>query len=183
MAAHPLAYCPTCKIVFPIAPPAGGTVVFKNSTTSCPNGHFARILNPAHQKFEAELQAALGVHHQPVRNPILALWEKLGRREIAAEQAQAEAERIKPGLGSIFSPASFSDPIKKAILEALIADLAAESGPNEAPQVAQQDIIASSAAPEAEAPQEPPQKLKGGNRAFQRRLRHQHRMLMNPRSR
>ena len=99
MAAHPLAYCPTCKVVFPIAPPQGGTVVFKNSTTSCRDGHFARILTPGQQAFEAQSQAALGIHYEAIRQPILALWGKLSRGEIAPALALAEAERTKPGLG------------------------------------------------------------------------------------
>jgi len=184
MAVHPLAYCPTCKIVFPLVPPQGGTLVFKNSTTKCPDGHFARILNPAHQIFEVELKATLGTHHQSVRRPILGLWEKLRRHEIEPDAAQAEAERVRPGLGSIFDPANFSDPVRKAIVEALIADLsaAADAEPvSEAPQ-----IVVANPAPAAgiEAPCEmlKPRRI-SSNRAFQRYLRRQQRVLMNPRHR
>ena len=191
MAAHPLAYCPTCKIVFPLVPPQGGTVVFQNSTTNCPDGRFARILNAAHQGFEAEVKATLGIHHQAVRRPVLALWEKLRRREIEPEQAQAEAERTRPGLGLIFNPANFSDPIRKAIVEALIADLDAEADPEppvarEVPQVPQvpQIVVANPPpTPKAEAHREMLKPRRTSNRALQRHLRHQHRLLMNPRHR
>jgi hypothetical protein len=185
MPAHPLAYCPTCKVVFPIAPPEGGTVVFKNSTTSCPNGHFSRILKGGHQAFEAELQAAVGIHHQTIRQPILALWGKLSRGEITPVQAQAEAEQAKPGLGVLFNPANSSDPVKKAIVEALIADLGAEAEPSAEPPAAPQIVVANPA-PASSSPEAArviPMRPKGGNRAFQRRLRHQHRVLMNPRVR
>ena len=183
--AHPLAYCPTCRIAFPIAPRLeGGTRVFQNSTTNCPNGHFARILNAHYQAFETEIQAALRAHGQAVRKAIPALWERLLRREMTPEQAQQEAERIKSGLGSIFNAANFSDPVKKAILEALIADFAATSEHDEEPSVVAHDAtIDIPPIPEAEAPQDIQEKRKGGNRAFQRSLRHRQRVLMNPRSR
>jgi hypothetical protein len=182
MAAHPLAYCPTCKVVFPIAPPAGGTVVFKNSTTSCPDGHFARILKAGHQAFDTELHAAIGIHHQTIRQPILALWGKLSRGETEPAQAQAEAERAKPGLGVLFNPANFSDPVRKAIVEALIADLGAEAKPSAEPPTTPQVVVANPVPSlKSEAAGELPAKI--SNRAFQRRLRHQHRVLMNPRHR
>ena len=183
--AHPLAYCPTCRIAFPIAPRLeGGTRVFQNSTTNCPNGHFARILNAHYQAFEAEIQATLEIHGQAARKAILALWEKLLRREMTPEQAQQEAERIKSGLGSIFNAANFSDPVRKAILEALNADFAAASKQNEELSLLEHNAtIDVPPIPEAEAPQDIQEKRKGGNRAFQRSLRHRQRVLMNPRSR
>jgi hypothetical protein len=191
MAAHPLAYCPTCKIVFPLVPPQGGTVVFKNSTASCPDGHFARILNAVHQAFEAEVKATLGIHHQAVRRPVLALWEKLRRREIEAEEAQAQAEHTRPGLGLIFNPANFSDPVKKAIVETLIAELGAEAEPEapvvpqapHVPQIPQIVVPNPVPAPKTEATRELLKPRRISNRAFQRHLRHQHRLLMNPRHR
>jgi len=188
MAAHPLAYCPTCKIVFPLVPPQGGTVVFKNSTTNCPDGHFARILNAAHQHFETEVRATLGIHHQAVRQPVLALWEKLRRREIEAAEAQAQAERTRPGLGLIFNPANFSDPVRQAIIEALIADLGAEAEPaapvvHEVPQAPQIVVANPAPTPKTEGPREMLKPRPMSNRAFQRQLRHQHRVLMNPRHR
>ena len=183
MAAYPLAYCPTCRIVFPLVPPRSGTVVFKNSTTNCPDGHFARILNAAHQIFEAEVRATLGIHHQAVRRPVLALWEKLRRQEIEPDAAQAEAERTRPGLGLIFDPANFSDPVRKAIVEALIADLsaAAEAEPvSQAPQI----VVANQPpAPRTEASCDLLKPRRASNRAFQRYLRRQQRVLMNPRHR
>jgi hypothetical protein len=188
MAAHPLAYCPTCKIIFPLVPPEGGTVVFKNSTTNCPDGHFARILKAVHLGFEAEVRATLGINHQAVRRPVLALWEKLRRGEIEPELAQAEAERTRPGLGLIFNPQNFSDPIRKAIVEALIADLDAEADPeppavSEVPQVPQVVVVKAAPAPEADAPRAMLKPHRISNRAFQRHLRHQQRVLMNPRHR
>ena len=61
--AHPLAYCPTCKVAFPIATRrVGGAFVVQNSTTHCPNGHFARILNAHYQAVESEIEAALEHH-------------------------------------------------------------------------------------------------------------------------
>jgi hypothetical protein len=177
--AHPLAYCPTCKLAFPIAPRhEGGTVVFQNSTTNCPNGHFARILNAHYQSFETEIRATLGNYGQSVHRAALALWERLRRRGITPEQAQEEAERIKLGLGSIFNAANFSDPVRKAILEALVGTPVATSEHNEEPSILQQDVTLH----EAKAPQEIQEKRKGGNRAFQRSLRHRQRVLMNPRS-
>lgn len=188
MAAHPLAYCPTCKIIFPLVPPEGGTVVFKNSTTNCPDGHFSRILKAAHLGFEAEVKATLGIHHQALRRPVLALWEKLRRGEIEPEQAQAEAERTRPGLGLIFNPLNFSDPIRKAIVEALIADLGAEADPeppavSEVLQLPQVVVANPTPAPEVDAPHAMLKPRGISNRAFQRHLRHQHRVLMNPRHR
>jgi hypothetical protein len=173
--AHPLAFCPTCKIAFPVAPRReGGTLVFQNSTTNCPNGHFARILNAHYQTFESEIRAILETNGQMARKAVPTLWEKLHRQEATPEQAQKEAERTKPGLGSIFSAANFTDPTKKAILEALITDFVAAS--EHAPAI---DHLA----PEANGPQELQERRKGGNRAFQRSLRHRQRVLMNPRSR
>jgi hypothetical protein len=182
--AHPLAYCPTCKIAFPIAPRLeGGTVVFQNSTTNCPNGHFARILNAHYQTFESEIQATLGNHGPGARKAILALWERLRRQEIAPEQAQAEAERIKSGLGSIFNAANFSDPTRKAILEALITAVAGSEHNEELSTARQTTTVDVPPTPETKSHQEMQEKRKGGNRAFQRSLRHKQRMLMNPRGR
>jgi hypothetical protein len=179
--AHPLAYCPTCKIAFPIAPRReGGTLVFQNSTTNCPNGHFARILNAHYQTFESEIRATLEAGGRAAHKAVPTLWERLRRRETTAEQAREEAERTKPGLGSIFNAANFADPTKTAILEALIADFAATT--EYTPTIAQQNIDVAGT-PEASAPQELQERRKGGNRAFQRSLRHRQRVLMNPRSR
>jgi hypothetical protein len=179
--AHPLAYCPTCKIAFPIAPQReGGTLVFQNSTTNCPNGHFARILNAHYQTFETEIRATLEIGGQAAHKAVLALWERLCRRETTPENAQEEAEGIKPGLGSIFNAANFTDPTRKAILEALITDFIATS--EHAPTIIQQNVTTDAPrTPKANAPQEIPEKRKGGNRALQRSLRHRQRVLMNPR--
>jgi hypothetical protein len=179
--AHPLAYCPTCKIAFPIVPRReGGTLVFQNSTTNCPNGPFARILNAHYQAFETEIRAALGnVQGKSAHAAVLALWERLRRHDITPEQAQDEAERIKPGIGSIFSAANFADPVREAILEALVGALVATSEHNGEPSIVQQDVPLH----EAKASHEIQEKRKGGNRAFQRSLRHRQRVLMNPRNR
>jgi hypothetical protein len=182
-APQPLAYCPTCKIAFPIATRReGGSFVVQNSTTNCPNGHFARILNAHYQAIEGEIQGTLESHGQGAYRAILALWERLRRAELAAEQAQAEAERIKSGLGSLFIAENFSDPTRKAILEALISAFAGSAGEEQPAfvQSAGQDV---SAVPETESSQEMQAKRKGGNRALQRSLRHRQRLLMNPRSR
>ena len=181
--ARPLAYCPTCEIAFPIATRSeGGAFVVQNSTTNCPNGHFARILNAHYQTFESEIQETLGICGQAARKAVLALWEKLCRQEITPEQAQAEAEKINSGLGPIFNAANLSDPTRKAILEALIPAFVAGSEHTEAPSVVQQDVTkAVSPIPEAKAQREVQEKRKGGNRAFQRSLRHKQRVLMNPR--
>jgi hypothetical protein len=181
---HPLAYCPTCKIAFPVAPRRErGTLVFQNSTTNCPNGHFARVLNAHYQAFESEIQATLGDHGHGTHKAVPALWGRLCRGEIAPEQAQAEVERIKSGLGSIFSAANLADPTRKAILEALIAAFAASEHDDE-PSITQQTAtIDGPPVPAAKSHREIQEKRKGGNRAFQRSLRHRQRMLMNPRGR
>jgi hypothetical protein len=182
--ARPLAYCPTCKIAFPIAPRLErGTLVFQNSTTNCPNGHFARILNAHYQIFESEIQATLEIHGQGARKAILAFWERLRRGEIASKQAQMETEGIRSGLGSIFSAANFTDPTKKAILEALITAFVAEYERDEEPSFIRRNVIDAPPSPEAKASQEIQESRKGGNRALQRSLRHKQRVLMNPRSR
>src|ERR1700722_2267304 len=125
---RPLAYCPTCKIAFPIAPRAeGGTLVFQNSTTTCPNGHFARILNAHYQAFEAEVQGMLESNGRAAHRAVLALWNRVRADKIAAEQTRAQAERTRPGLGSIFDAVNLSDPVKKAILDALISAFVATS--------------------------------------------------------
>jgi hypothetical protein len=179
---HPLAYCPTCKVAFPIATRReGGTFVVQNSTTNCPNGHFARILNAHYQAIESEIQGTLESHGQGAYRAILALWERLRRAEVAQEQAEAEAERIRSGLGSLFIAANFSDPTRKAVLEALISAFAASAGEEE-PSIAQPSIDVPPV-PEAQSFQEMQATRKGGNRAFQRSLRHRQRLLMNPRSR
>jgi hypothetical protein len=182
--AHPLAYCPTCRIAFPLAKRReGGTFVVQNSSTNCPNGHFARVLNAHYQAFEAEVQATLENGGQAVRKPVLGLWRKLHRQEMTSEQAQAEAERTKPGLGSIFDAGNFFDPTRKAVLEALIGAYAGLE-PDEESSITPQEVAMNvPAIPEAKAPQEMREKLKGGNRAFQRSQRHKQRLLMNPRSR
>jgi hypothetical protein len=175
---RPLAYCPTCRIAFPIVPRAeGGTLVFQNSTTTCPNGHFARILNAHYQAFETETQAMLESNGREAHRAVLALWNRVRAGEITAEQARADVERTRPGLSSIFSAANFSDPVKKAILDALISDFVATSERNEERSV---DVAAT---PEAHPRADMPERRKGGNRALQRSLRHKQRLLMNPRSR
>jgi hypothetical protein len=182
--AHPLAYCPTCRAAFPIATGGGGgTFVVQNSTTTCPNGHFARILTPHYQAIEAEIRGALEGHGQAARKVIRSIWERLSRRDITPEQAQTEADTTKPGLGSIFNAANFTDPTRKAILETLIADFVAGLEPDEEAPVV--EGVATSASPISGAPahREMPEKRKRGNRAFQRSLRHKQRMLMNPRVR
>jgi hypothetical protein len=179
--AHPLAYCPTCKRAFPIA--AGresGTFVVRNSTTNCPNGHFARILNAHYQAFETEARAALATLGQGTHKSVWAIWERLSHGETSSEQAQAEAERT--GLGAIFNAANFSDPTRRAILEVLLTDLAARPGSYEEPSLVQQDVTMD-APPVPEALRPVQEKRKGGNRAFQRSLRHRQRVLMNPRVR
>jgi hypothetical protein len=180
--ARPLAYCPTCEIAFPIATRSeGGAFVVQNSTTHCPNGHFARILNAHYQAFETETQAALEINGPVGRKRILALWDKLRRQELTPEQAQAEAEKISAGLGSIFQAENLSDPTRKAILQALIPAFVAGSEHDEEP-IAQQDVaVPATLIPEGKAPHEVPERRKGGNRAFQRSLRHKQRVLMNPR--
>jgi hypothetical protein len=182
--AHPLAYCPTCRIAFPLAKRReGGAFVVQNSSTNCPNGHFARVLNAHYQAFETHVQATLENGGQAARKPVLGLWRRLHRQEMSPERAQAEAERIKPGLGSIFDAANFSDPTRKAVLEALIT-AAAGSEPDEEPSSPPQDVVVNApAAIEAKAVQELREKRTGGNRAFQRSLRHKQRLLMNPRGR
>jgi hypothetical protein len=182
--AHPLAYCPTCRSAFPIATGReGGTFVVQNSTTTCPNGHFARVLTPHYQAVETEIRGALECHGQAARKAIRSLWKRLSRRETTPEQAQAEADTTKPGLGSIFNAANFADPTRKAILEALITDFVTGFEPDEEAPVV--EGVATSTPPISEAPthREILEKRKGGNRAFQRSLRHKQRTLMNPRVR
>jgi hypothetical protein len=182
--AHPLAYCPTCRSAFPIATGReSGTFVVQNSTTTCPNGHFARVLTPHYQAIESEIRAALENPGRAARKAIRSVCERLRHREITPEQAQAEADTAKPGLGSIFNAENFSDPTRKAILEALITDFIVGFEPDEEAPVV--EVVATSATPMSEAPThlEMPEKRKGGNRAFQRSLRHKQRMLMNPRVR
>jgi hypothetical protein len=175
---RPLAFCPTCKIAFPIVPrPEGGTLVFQNSTTTCPNGHFARILNAHYQAFETEIQSTLESNGRAAHRAVLALWRRVCAHGITPEQAHAEVERTKPGVVSIFKAENFSDPVRKAILDALITAFVASSELDPEPS------ISSSPTPEADALRDMPEVRKGGNRAFQRSLRHKQRMLMNPRSR
>jgi len=181
---HPLAYCPTCKVAFPVAPRRErGTLVFQNSTTNCPNGHFARVLNAHYQAFESEIQATLGNHGRGAHKAVPAIWGRLCRGEIAPGQAQAEAEGIRSGLGSIFSAANLADPTRKAILEVLITAFAASEHDDEPPTTQQTATIDGPPVPEAKSHREIQEKRKGGNRAFQRSLRHRQRMLMNPRGR
>jgi hypothetical protein len=175
---RPLAYCPTCKVAFPIVPrPEGGTLVFQNSTTACPNGHFARILNAHYQAFETEIQATLESNGRAAHRAVLALWKRICAHEITPEQAHAEAERTRPGLVSIFKAENFSDPVKTAILDALVTAFVATSELDPEPSISASPI------PQADALQDLPEVRKGGNRAFQRSLRHKQRVLMNPRSR
>jgi hypothetical protein len=182
--AHPLAYCPTCKIAFPIATRReGGTFVVQNSTTNCPNGHFARILNAHYQAFESEIQATLENHGPGARNAIRTLWERLRNEEITPAQAQVEADRIKSGLGSIFDAANLSDPTRKAILEALVSAFTGSAHDEEPSMPRQSAALDVPPAPEAKTPEEVKERRKGGNRAFQRSLRHRQRLLMNPRAR
>jgi hypothetical protein len=182
--ARPLAYCPTCQVAFPIATRrVGGAFVVQNSTTHCPNGHFARILNAHYQAVESEIEATLEHHGVGARKAIRALWDRLRGGEMAPEQAQAEADGMKAGLGAIFEPTNFSDPTRKAILEALIAAFlgSADDEESSVPQPSAAPDIPSM--PEIKSPQEIEPKRKGGNRAFQRSLRHRQRLLMNPRGR
>src|SRR5580704_943038 len=175
---RPLAYCPTCKIAFPIVPrPEGGTLVFQNSTTTCPNGHFARILTAHYQAFEAEIQAILESNGRAAHRAVLALWKRICAHEITPEQAHAEAERTRPGPVSIFKAENFSDPVRTAILEVLITDFVATTEHDEEP------ATNTSSTPEADALRDTLEKRKRGNRAFQRSLRHRQRVLMNPRTR
>jgi len=165
-------------VAFPLAPRAeGGTLVFQNSTTTCPNGHFARILNAHYQAFEAEIQAMLELNGRAAHRAVLALWNRVRAGEITAEQARTEVERTRPGLDSIFDAVNFSDPVKKAILDALLTAFVAT------PERDEERSVDVSPPPEAQALRDMPEKRKGGNRAFQRSLRHKQRMLMNPRGR
>jgi hypothetical protein len=174
---RPLAYCPTCKVAFPIVRlPEGGTLVFQNSTTTCPNGHFARILNAHYQAFDAEIQSILESNGRAAHRAVLALWKRVCDREITPEQPHAEAEKTRAGL-SIFKAENFSDPVKTAILDALVTAFVATSELDPEPSVNASPI------PQADALRGLPEKRKGGNRAFQRSLRHKQRVLMNPRSR
>jgi hypothetical protein len=182
--AHPLAYCPTCRSAFPIGTGgAGGAFVVQNSTTTCPNGHFARVLTPHYQAFETEIRAALESPGQAARKAVRSLWERLSRRDVTPAQAQAEADATKPGLGLIFDAANFADPTRKAILEALVTDFIAGFEHDE--EAAVVEGVATPVPPMSKAPthREMPEKRAGGNRAFQRSLRHKQRMLMNPRVR
>lgn len=182
--AHPLAYCPTCKTAFPLATGReSGTFVIQNSTTSCPNGHFARILTPHYQAIEAEIRGALEHRGPAARKVIRSLWERLSRRDMTPEQAQAEADATGPGLDLIFNVANFTDPTRKAILETLITDFVAGLEPHEEAPVVEGVTPSAPPTPEAPTHREMAEKHKGGNRAFQRSLRHKQRMLMNPRVR
>ena len=182
--AHPLAYCPTCKVAFPIATRrVGGAFVVQNSTTHCPNGHFARILNAHYQAVESEIEATLEHHGIGARKAIRSLWERLSHAEMAPEQAQAEADGIKSGLGAIFEPANFSDPTRKAILEALLTAFTGSADEEEASVPQPSAALDVPSVPEAMSPPELKPKRKGGNRSFQRSLRHRQRLLMNPRGR
>ncbi len=107
---------------------------------------------------------------------VLALWNRVRAGEITAEQARAEVEKSRPGLHSIFDAANFSDPVKKAILDALVTDFVAPSEHDEEPSIV-------FLRPRKPTLRDMPEKRKGGNRAFQRSLRHKQRMLMNPRGR
>jgi hypothetical protein len=181
--AHPLAYCPTCKVAFPIATRrVGGAFVVQNSTTHCPNGHFARILNAHYQAIESEIGAALEHHGIGARKAIRSLWERVRHAEMTPEQAQAEADGTKSGLGVIFEPANFSDPTRNAILEALLTAFVG-SADEEEPSVPQPSAAPDPLVDEAKSPQQIKPKRKGGNRAFQRSTRHRQRLLMNPRAR
>jgi hypothetical protein len=180
---RPLAYCPTCRIAFPIATRReGGTFVVQNSTTNCPNGHFARILNAHYQAFESEIQATLATHGRGAYRAILALWEKLRRAEVTPEQAQAEAERIRSGLGSIFGTINYSDPPERQFWK------------RSSPPLRNPPTVRNHPSPNRVRPKmlllplkssrlKRCRKRKGGNRAFQRSLRHRQRLLMNPRIR
>jgi hypothetical protein len=199
-ATHPLAYCPTCKIVFPVATRPDGGVVIKNGMTNCANGHFARVLTAGYQAFEAEIHAALGIHPEIVRKPLVPIVQRLDFGVLSVAEAQAEADAIRPGLGSLFSEANISDPIKRATLTALIVGADVPSGPKAAsvveasPPAVQPDLVEpdeptavqeeeqSMAPVSAEAAPDVPTR-KGGNRAIQRRLRHLQRLLLNPRGR
>ena len=119
----------------------------------------------------------LELNGRAAHRAVLALWNRVRAGEITAEQARAEVERTRPGLDSIFDAVNFSDPVKKAILDALISAFVATSERDEERSI---DV---SPTPEAHALAVMPEKRKGGNRAFQRSLRHKQRMLMNPRGR
>lgn len=201
-AGHPLAYCPTCKIVFPVSTRPDGGVVIKNGMTNCSNGHFARVLTAGHQAYESEIHAALGIHPELVRKPLLPIVRRLDRGALSAAEAQAEAEAIRPGLSSLFNDANISDPIKRATLTALIGGAgdgsesvkppALESDEPPTVQADEPDAVQptiqleepSSGAPVPAAQTSPDMPgRKGGNRAIQRRLRHLQRLLLNPRLR
>jgi hypothetical protein len=196
-AGHPLAYCPTCKIVFPVATRPDGGVVIKNGMTNCANGHFARVLTAAHQAFETEIHAVLGIHPEVAREPLVPIVQRLDRGVLSVEEAQAEAEAIRPGLGSLFSDTNLSDPIKRATLTALIVAAGDRSAPIEPPAAepdeppgVQSDEPSTgppdesfASAPVAAAQTTNMTNRKGGNRVFQRRLRHLQRLLLNPRQR
>jgi hypothetical protein len=100
------------------------------------------------------------------------------------EQAQTKADSAQSGLSPIFNAANFADPTRKAILEALITDFIAGLEPDEeAPVVEEEVAIKASPEPALLTHGEILEKRKGGNRAFQRSLRHKQRLLMNPRAR
>lgn len=198
-AGHPLAYCPTCKIVFPVSTRPDGSVVIKNGMTNCSNGHFARVLTAAHQAYESEIHAALGIHPELVRKPLLPIVRRLDHGVLSVAEAQVEAEAIKPGLGSLLSDPNLSDPIKRATLTALIIGDGDGSESVEPPALEPDEPIVQADKPAAVQPAIEPEEpisgtpvpaaqttpdmpsRKGGNRAIQRRLRHLQRLLLNPR--
>jgi hypothetical protein len=191
--AHPLAYCPTCNIAFqtPVFNLGHGPTVLEDVVTNCPEGHAAQILDGSYETIGNNVKAELWIHDDAARKAVLALVERVRRNEITPQQAQVEAEKIKPGLGSIFNPANWSDAIRTAVISSFI--LAAGSGLTELAKSAykehpaiQQSVTVNMPPPPLPAPEaKPPQKTKqpktGGNRAVQRNQRQKQRTLMNPR--
>jgi hypothetical protein len=188
--AHPLAYCPTCKLVFDAPINLSSKVLdvaFEGLGTTCPNGHIASILDGAYETFGDEIRGYLRLNGQIIWGSLAELVDRVNRGQITLEQARAEAERIKPGLGALFNPANWSDDTRRAILVAVISG-AVGAATTEAVKSLTDDHTQPVIQIEQNITINPPPPPPGvevviankSNRAIQRRKRNEHRRAMNP---
>jgi len=187
----PLAYCPTCDIAFPAAAIGigGSPFAFSNVGTACPKGHPADVIDGTYSAVGDEIFAFLSTQDQKVQEAVLALTQRVLRNEITPQQAQSAAERLKPGLGSIFNPANWSDTIRAAVIVATIQAVSIgtteviKSRTQQSPPAMQQNVTIypppphSINVPSATQEKDPRHKYK----VLKRNQRHKNRVSMNRR--
>lgn len=125
---HPPAYCPIHGF-FPAASIALGNTTnatFEGCTTSCPRcGRLCDILSGRYDTVAERLNIFLSAGNDPaVLEALRNLAREVQSGSKTLQDAQEQAERIKPGTGKLFDVASWSDTAKATLYAAIIGSVA-----------------------------------------------------------